>query len=71
MPPYWAMGFHLARWGYDSLSNMEAAVERTRNYSIPLDVIYADIDHMDNMKGSNFDLSFSDPIFLPFTRFHY
>jgi lysosomal alpha-glucosidase len=34
-PPYWALGFHLCRWGYDSLNNTAAVVENMRKYGIP------------------------------------
>ncbi|CAF2051540.1 unnamed protein product [Rotaria magnacalcarata] len=45
MPPYWALGFQLCRYGYDSLNNMRAATLRTINANIPLDVMYGDIDY--------------------------
>lgn len=35
MPPYWALGFHLSRYGYDTLDNMRAAVDRTKAAGIP------------------------------------
>jgi alpha-glucosidase (family GH31 glycosyl hydrolase) len=35
MVPYWSLGFQLCRWGYDSLDNMKAAVDRTRAAQIP------------------------------------
>jgi alpha-glucosidase (family GH31 glycosyl hydrolase) len=35
MPPYWALGFQLCRYGYDSIENMKAAVDRTAQYNIP------------------------------------
>ena len=66
VPPYWALGFHLCRWGYNrckhfralsrgvcvfllsiSLTNMEAAWERTRDAGIPFDAQWGDIDIMD------------------------
>nr|KAG5709612.1 hypothetical protein BaRGS_001662 [Batillaria attramentaria] len=50
MPPYWALGFHLCRYGYNSLDNLKRAVDQTLTYDIPLDVQYADIDHMDERK---------------------
>ncbi|ESP05177.1 hypothetical protein LOTGIDRAFT_102400, partial [Lottia gigantea] len=50
MPPYWSLGFQLCRYGYDSLDNLKAAVDRTKAGDIPHDVQYADIDHYDNNK---------------------
>lgn len=50
MPPYWALGFQLCRYGYNSLANLRRAVEETRAQNIPFDVQYADIDHMDERK---------------------
>ena len=47
IPPYWALGFHLCRWGYNSLDNMKAAWQRTRDAGIPFDVQWGDIDYMD------------------------
>lgn len=35
IPPYWALGFQLCRYGYDSIENMKAAVDRTALYNIP------------------------------------
>lgn len=35
MPPYWGLGFQLCRYGYNTLSEMQAAVNRMRQYGIP------------------------------------
>ena len=42
-PPYYALGFQLCRYGYNSLANLKAAVDRTISAQIPLDIQYADI----------------------------
>ncbi|KAL8616022.1 hypothetical protein ACOMHN_014984 [Nucella lapillus] len=55
MPPYWALGFQLCRYGYNSLTNLQRAVDQTLRYDIPLDVQYADIDHMDERKDFTID----------------
>ena len=39
MPPYWALGFQLCRYGYHTLENMKAAMNRTLNGKIPIDVL--------------------------------
>ncbi len=47
MPPYWALGFHLCRWGYRGAGPGTAAVvERMRAAGIPHDVQWNDIDYM-------------------------
>jgi alpha-glucosidase (family GH31 glycosyl hydrolase) len=38
-PPYWALGFQLSRYGFNSLTNMKAAMTRTLDAKIPLDVM--------------------------------
>ena len=47
IPPYWSLGFHLCRYGYGDLGAMRAAVERMREYDIPQDAQWGDIDIMD------------------------
>ena len=47
IPPYWALGYHQCRWGYNSLANMKAAWNRTINSKIPVDAQWGDIDIMD------------------------
>jgi len=47
LPPYWSLGFHLCRYGYLTLNNMVAAVERTREFNIPQDAQWGDIDIME------------------------
>ncbi|KAL7060401.1 hypothetical protein AAHC03_09720 [Spirometra sp. Aus1] len=50
LPPYWALGFHLCRYGFRDLEDMEATVSRNRDARVPLEVIWADIDFMDRYK---------------------
>ena len=35
MPPYWALGFHLCRYGYKSTDDMAQIIERNRELGIP------------------------------------
>jgi len=39
MPPYWSLGFHLCRYGYNSAANLKATIARNRQLGIPY-VIY-------------------------------
>ncbi|CAF0869288.1 unnamed protein product [Adineta steineri] len=60
-PPYWAFGFQLCRYGYDTLDNMKTAMHRTLNASIPIDVHYGDIDYFHNRLDFTFDpINFKD-----------
>ncbi|XP_070566660.1 sucrase-isomaltase, intestinal-like isoform X2 [Ptychodera flava] len=55
MPPYWALGFQLCRWGYKSLDEVKQIVSDMREHEIPHDVQYADIDYMDNYRDFTID----------------
>ncbi len=35
MPPYWALGFQICRYGYTSTDDIKAVVDRTRAANIP------------------------------------
>jgi len=50
MPPYWSLGFHLSRWGYGTIENMEMIRSFMVANKIPQDVQWNDIDYMDNYK---------------------
>lgn len=38
MPPMWALGYHLSRFGYRNMSNLRKIFDRTRAAKIPFDV---------------------------------
>ena len=46
LPPYWALGFHLCRWGYNSSKTTWDVVKRMRRFGVPHDVQWNDIDYM-------------------------
>uniref|UniRef100_A0A8C7JDY3 MICAL-like protein 2 n=1 Tax=Oncorhynchus kisutch TaxID=8019 RepID=A0A8C7JDY3_ONCKI len=55
MPVYWALGYHLCRWGYGSSNATWDVVKNMRNYGIPQDVQWNDIDYMDRSLDFTFD----------------
>ncbi|KAG0230536.1 hypothetical protein BGW42_000891 [Actinomortierella wolfii] len=48
--PYWAMGNHQCRWGYDTLDKVKQVVANFHSHQIPLEAIWIDIDYMDAYK---------------------
>ena len=55
IPPYWALGFHLCRYGYKSLENTRIVYERMRKAKIPYDVQWHDIDFMKDYNDFTYD----------------
>ncbi|XP_058387671.1 maltase-glucoamylase isoform X3 [Diceros bicornis minor] len=55
LPSYWALGFHLSRYDYETLDNMKEVVERNRAAQLPYDVQHADIDYMDERKDFTYN----------------
>jgi alpha-glucosidase len=50
LPPFWSLGYQQSRWSYFPESNVMAIAQQFRDKQIPCDVIYLDIDYMDNYK---------------------
>ncbi|XP_023230572.1 lysosomal alpha-glucosidase-like [Centruroides sculpturatus] len=46
MPPYWSLGFHLCRYGYNTLNRTKQIWKQNRDAKIPFDVQWNDIDYM-------------------------
>ncbi|KAH8041504.1 hypothetical protein HPB51_016949 [Rhipicephalus microplus] len=55
MPPYWSLGFHLCRYGYESLNNTRAVMQNNILDGIPLDAQWNDIDSMERRNGFTYD----------------
>uniref|UniRef100_A0A7M4FH22 Integrator complex subunit 1 n=1 Tax=Crocodylus porosus TaxID=8502 RepID=A0A7M4FH22_CROPO len=55
MPPLWGLGFHLCRWGYGTSNETWQTVKAMRNYQIPQDAQWNDIDYMEGYRDFTFD----------------
>ncbi|MFT3752851.1 MAG: glycoside hydrolase family 31 protein [Paludibacter sp.] len=62
LPPLWALGYQQCRFSYYPASRVKEIADEFRNRKIPCDVIWMDIDYMDNYKIFTFDpAKFPDP----------
>ena len=57
LPPYWALGYHQCRWGYETLSQLSEVVFYHDKLEIPLDVMWVDIDYMKYFRDFTLDYS--------------
>jgi len=65
IPPKFAFGFGQSRWGYKTPSDFEKVVDMHRSHNIPLDMVYMDIDYMEDFK----DFTINENVFPDFTEF--
>ncbi len=62
MPPLWALGNQQSRWGYSPDTQAEFIVDKYRAEDIPLDVLYLDINYMNEYRDFTWDPEhFKDP----------
>jgi alpha-glucosidase (family GH31 glycosyl hydrolase) len=50
MMPYWSLGFHNCKYGYESLSQVESIVQNYKTAAIPLETQWMDIDYMQDYR---------------------
>ena len=58
--PKFAFGFGQSRWGYKTPEDFVAVAEKYRENHIPIDMVYMDIDYMDNYKDFTVNEEFRD-----------
>jgi len=55
VPPFWSLGYHQSRFGWKSLKEVKAVVRKFEENDIPLEVIWADIDYMEDKADFTID----------------
>ena len=48
LPPYWALGNHQCRWGFQNYTEFKNVYETYKMKGIPIDAMWIDIDSMDH-----------------------
>jgi len=62
MPPLWSLGYQQCRWSYMSAKEVLKIAKKFRKKKIPADVMYCDIDYMDDYKIFTWNKkTFADP----------
>tara|TARA_X000000950_G_scaffold59047_2_gene71579 strand:+ start:31 stop:2175 length:2145 start_codon:yes stop_codon:yes gene_type:complete len=62
LPPLWSLGFHQCRYSYYPDERVKSLADTMRLKNIPCDVIWMDIDYMQNFKIFTFDsIHFPNP----------
>lgn len=60
IPPKFAFGFGQSRWGYKTKEDFLEVVREYRKHHIPLDMLYMDIDYMEDYKDFTVSPAFPD-----------
>ncbi|KNG46673.1 glycoside hydrolase family 31 protein [Stemphylium lycopersici] len=55
MQQYWTFGYHQCRWGYRNWTELRGIVETLRDFDIPMETIWLDIDYMDQYRDFTLD----------------
>ena len=55
MPPFWSLGFHQSRWGYNDIDSIESMLGKYEKEKIPLDTFWLDLDYMNNNHPCTWD----------------
>ena len=50
LPPFWSLGNHQCRYGYKTFEDFKEVYNNYKKYEIPIDVMWIDIDAMDNFE---------------------
>ena len=65
LPPLWSLGFHQCRYSYYPDERVKSLADTMRLKNIPCDVIWMDIDYMQDFKIFTFDsVHFPNPMKL-------
>ena len=50
LPPYWSLGYHQSRYGYNNFDEFKNVYEKYKSLNIPIDTMWIDIDSLNNFE---------------------
>ena len=50
LPPYWSLGYHQSRYGYNNFNDFKEVYENFKEYEISIDTMWIDIDSLENFE---------------------
>lgn len=55
IPPFWATGYHQSRRGYNNSDILIDVWQQFKQYQLPVDAIWSDVDYMSNYEAFTID----------------
>ena len=55
LPPFWTLGYHQCRWGWNTIEKVKDVVAKFEQYDIPLETVWGDIDYMKDFADFTID----------------
>ena len=55
LPPFWSLGWHQCRYGYNSTESLKAVYQKYKFNDFPMDVLWSDIDYMEKYRDFTYD----------------
>ena len=55
IPPFWSLGLHQSRWGYNDINHIEYILNKYQTEKIPLDSVWLDLDYMNDNQPCTWD----------------
>lgn len=50
LPPYWSLGFHQSRWGYNNTEDVRNVMKHYIDLELPIDTFWGDVDILQDYK---------------------
>ena len=55
MPPFWSLGWHQSRWGYNKTNDIRTIYKKYKEHKIPIDTFWGDIDILNRKRNFQYN----------------